>query len=314
MSVLREATKAVPAVRYAIGVAGIFSVVAIVKSFGLDPRISFFGALFIVIIMAILVVFARVASLSKGYIRLPAIVLTWFSLLALVACSTLLFTSVFFDWPTGLSHWLTGEGSVTGAVAINECHSYVLTVANEETYWAENSETATNAITIGGPSGMVEGEEPHVDGTVIVKVPNGAKLLSETFKPFPGPGWGRWYSEPPVISPDGNSISARYKNWKREGARVSASVEFRRLETRTNSQAVELANWEGERAAQLCTGEYLYSLGNDYKSFELRVTDSDSNVVTLSPAHLGQGKFSAFIEEVGGGRRLRVVINSLRSE
>lgn len=101
-NLLKEAMIAVPAVRYALGVAGIISVVAIVRGFGISYQIAALGAAVMIVLMTVLVVFARAASVAKGAFVLPALFLTWASLLITVAAAFFLLTSVFFGWPIKL--------------------------------------------------------------------------------------------------------------------------------------------------------------------------------------------------------------------
>jgi hypothetical protein len=70
---LREAVKAVPAVKYALGIGGIVATIAIVYSFKIDPRVAFFGTLVMLVLMGALVVFARMASLASAAMHLPAL-------------------------------------------------------------------------------------------------------------------------------------------------------------------------------------------------------------------------------------------------
>jgi hypothetical protein len=112
LRILREAIKAVPAVKWALGVAGIASAVALVYSLRISPRVAVLGTVVTLLLMTVLVVFARLASLSKGALRSPAIVLTWFSLLLLMVVSALLVTCVFFRQPLDLSHWLNDRAAV----------------------------------------------------------------------------------------------------------------------------------------------------------------------------------------------------------
>jgi len=104
--VLREAIAAVPAVKWALGVGGIASVVAIVASFGLDFRVAVFGTLVTLVFMTILLLFARASTQTGSLLRLPALVLTWFALALFMAVSACLFLSVFFQWPVDLQTWL----------------------------------------------------------------------------------------------------------------------------------------------------------------------------------------------------------------
>jgi hypothetical protein len=99
MELLREAVKAVPAVKWALGVGGIASVVAIVAAFGLDLRVAGFGVVIMIPLMMLLVVFARAATLTGKAMRIPALVLAWFVLIVFMAVSAALVTSVFFDRP-----------------------------------------------------------------------------------------------------------------------------------------------------------------------------------------------------------------------
>lgn len=64
---LREAIKAVPAVKYALGVGGVVSVVAIIASFGISYRVAVIGFPVILISMTLLVIFAKLASASPQY-------------------------------------------------------------------------------------------------------------------------------------------------------------------------------------------------------------------------------------------------------
>jgi predicted Ser/Thr protein kinase len=114
LRVLREAIRAVPAVKYALGVAGIVSAIAIIVSFGIDLRVAFFGAVLMFVLMTMLVVFARLSGAVPKYLTLPAIILVYFSVILTIGTATLLFTSVFFQRPIDLKHWVTGSPTVEG--------------------------------------------------------------------------------------------------------------------------------------------------------------------------------------------------------
>jgi hypothetical protein len=99
LQILREAILAVPAVKYALGVAGVVAVASIIKMFGLDLWTAFAGAAVIFVLMVVLVVFARISKFGPKDLRLPALVLMWSFLALMIAATTLLFTSAFFGWP-----------------------------------------------------------------------------------------------------------------------------------------------------------------------------------------------------------------------
>lgn len=106
INVLREAQRSVPAVRYAGGVAGVASVVAIVAGFQLDYRIAVFGTIIVFGLMFVLVVFSALASNTGPVLHMPAIFMAWsFALLTVIASSFLL-TSYFFEWPRSLESYI----------------------------------------------------------------------------------------------------------------------------------------------------------------------------------------------------------------
>src|SRR4051812_49204089 len=75
--ILREAIRAVPAVKYALGVAGIVAAVAIVAAFGLDLRIAAFGTIITFVLMVVLVVFAKFSTTAPRHFLVPILVMMW---------------------------------------------------------------------------------------------------------------------------------------------------------------------------------------------------------------------------------------------
>ena len=106
IQILREAIQAVPAVKYALGIAGIVSVIAIVGAMKIDLRIAFLGVVVMLILMSALVVFARASVMvSKAFI-FPALVLVYFAVAFVIVTPSILLMSVFFGYPRNLTHWL----------------------------------------------------------------------------------------------------------------------------------------------------------------------------------------------------------------
>lgn len=99
---LNQAIKKLPALKYALGLAGIAAALAIIKTLVTDLRLAVFGMVVMLVLMTVLFVFAKLTAASAKEIRLPAIALMWFSLLLTIASASLLFTSVFFAWPIDL--------------------------------------------------------------------------------------------------------------------------------------------------------------------------------------------------------------------
>lgn len=99
LKVIREAISAVPAVKYALGIAGIAASLALATAFFSSTRAALFGIAAMLLLMVLLVVFAVLTKLAKKELRFPALVLTWTVLLVFVASTILTFTSVFFSTP-----------------------------------------------------------------------------------------------------------------------------------------------------------------------------------------------------------------------
>src|SRR5437763_7476510 len=107
LGILREAIKAVPAVKFALGIAGILAAVSIVTAvFRLGLAVAAFSAAVMFVLMTGLVIFARVASASSKTFAAHVAVFSWFSLTLIMATATLLFTSVFWGNPVDLKQFM----------------------------------------------------------------------------------------------------------------------------------------------------------------------------------------------------------------
>lgn len=100
---LKDAIKAVPSVKYALGVGGIAAVIAIVAGF-LDLRIAIVGVPVLLLLMFLLVLFSHFAASGSGAIKWAIGVLVWFSVIFLV-CGTVLFSVTFFVRQDVLHGW-----------------------------------------------------------------------------------------------------------------------------------------------------------------------------------------------------------------
>lgn len=106
LTILREAIRAVPAVKYALGVAGVVSVIAIIGSFKISLMVAVFGAIVMFFLMALLVVFSRLTILGDPDFRRLALVFIWSSLILVIATAFAMFFCVFFKWPLNLDVWI----------------------------------------------------------------------------------------------------------------------------------------------------------------------------------------------------------------
>ena len=105
--ILQEAIKAVPAVKYALGVAGIVAAISIITAFGIDLRIAALGTIVMFVLMVILVVFAKLSTTAPRHFLVPILVMMWSFLVVMIATTALLFSSVFFKQPLDLQYWVT---------------------------------------------------------------------------------------------------------------------------------------------------------------------------------------------------------------
>jgi hypothetical protein len=103
ITMLREAVRQVPALRYAIGVGGIAAVVAIVlTAWKLEPQTAILGGLTVLVAMVILVVFAALSKTGPRVLRPLALSLAWAFLVLTVAVAMLFVSCAFFDQPKKL--------------------------------------------------------------------------------------------------------------------------------------------------------------------------------------------------------------------
>jgi hypothetical protein len=98
-TVLRTAIKAVPAMKYAVAVAGMGSVVAIVLGFRLKPEVAVFGILVVIGLMFAVAIFSSYVGEKTPATIGPATLLVWFYTLAIMVSTTLFMTSYFAHWP-----------------------------------------------------------------------------------------------------------------------------------------------------------------------------------------------------------------------
>lgn len=101
-SFIRAAKAAHPAFRYALAVAGILAIVVSFVKFGVGPATVVFGAIAMIGLMVLFLLFAQASKLTTSTIDLPAQVLVWAFLVIAIAIVILLTGSVFFNRPLPL--------------------------------------------------------------------------------------------------------------------------------------------------------------------------------------------------------------------
>lgn len=117
--ILSDATKAVPAMRYAVAVAGLGAVVAIVAGFRIDPRIAIFGVLIVLGLMFMLVIFAAFSRHSTSSLSHLSQFAAWCFLFLTVGSVGFLFSSFFFDWPKPLREFFPLDKVHANAVELD---------------------------------------------------------------------------------------------------------------------------------------------------------------------------------------------------
>jgi hypothetical protein len=106
LNILQQAIKAVPAVKYALGIAGVVATIAIIQLLRVDFVVAAVGSVIMLLLMTVLVVFAKATARGAVDFRYPLQALVWFSLILLMAVAIALFTSVFWNQPVPLQSWL----------------------------------------------------------------------------------------------------------------------------------------------------------------------------------------------------------------
>jgi hypothetical protein len=116
---LTAAIRAVPAVKWALGVAGVAAALALSTSFIGSMSAALLGSLAMVGLMTLLVIFAAMSRLGP-LVKAPALVLTWTVLILTSLSSLLTFSCIFFEWPKKFPELvasLTISGKAAGATA-----------------------------------------------------------------------------------------------------------------------------------------------------------------------------------------------------
>lgn len=119
LSVLRDAQKSVPAVKYAAGISGVAAVVAIIAGFQLDYRIAVFGTIIVLGLMFVLVILSSLVAHTGSSLIALSLFAAWSFMLLTIAASLFLLTSYFFSWPKSIDSYIT---NVTQNISQDEEH------------------------------------------------------------------------------------------------------------------------------------------------------------------------------------------------
>lgn len=112
LNLLREAIKAIPAVKYALGVAGIGAAVALIAGFRVDYRVAVFGTIIMFVLMFVLVIFSWFSKHAGHGVRYLAFTLAWLFVVSISITSILLTSSFFFQWPRPSANYTLKDSTV----------------------------------------------------------------------------------------------------------------------------------------------------------------------------------------------------------
>ncbi|HZS45640.1 MAG TPA: hypothetical protein VFC63_11090 [Blastocatellia bacterium] len=122
LNILKLAIDAVPAVRYALGIAGIAAAAAIIKTLIKSPEQAVFGVVIMLVLMVVLVVFANLAQSGSASTGSIGKVLAWFFVILIMSTSLLIFTGYFFNWPRPIGAQVV-PGTIPTAPVPNSANS-----------------------------------------------------------------------------------------------------------------------------------------------------------------------------------------------
>ena len=113
-AIVDKATKAVPATKYAIGIAGLIAVIGIIASIiKVDFRVAGWGTVILLGLMTVLVVFAKLTETAPKEFIKPVRALMWSMVFIFIFVSGSLATSVFFKFPVDLQFWLVEKPKIS---------------------------------------------------------------------------------------------------------------------------------------------------------------------------------------------------------
>lgn len=185
-SILRIAIKAVPPLKYALGVAGIGATVAIILGLLKDPIFAVWGILVVIGVMIVLVIFSYAVQDLPGR-RWMVASLAWSVTILFIAALASLFTSFVLGFPQRLaSYFSQNGGSKTSIQLAPPTPTYQLAEASptaspnssliiSKTHLSSSpfrTNTAPNRETIPSLTPTPAGESRSSNYTVILEVPS----------------------------------------------------------------------------------------------------------------------------------------------
>ena len=134
-SIINEATRKVPSLKYAVGVLALAALVSIIYSFTNNPTLIWVGSTIVFGFMVLILVFAKLATSEKKTFHWAGMVLMWFIIMTFIFSAILFLSSLFFNVPVKLQYLLTGRNSnnkvILSSDFCNRIKSQLLNYNNE---------------------------------------------------------------------------------------------------------------------------------------------------------------------------------------
>lgn len=109
VAILREAVRALPAMKYAVGALGLVAVVAIVAAWQIEFRVAAFGAVVVLVLMVAVLVFAKLTQVGPKHFVWPALLFMWAFVALTIASGVVLFTAATFKRPRAFHELIFGD-------------------------------------------------------------------------------------------------------------------------------------------------------------------------------------------------------------
>lgn len=203
--ILKDAIRAVPAVKWALGVAGIAAAVTIVAGFSIDYKVAVLGSIVMFGLMFGLVTFSWFVSNSPQSIKLLALTLAWTFVILICATSICIFTGFFIGKPRPLGFYVgsaspspspvqlaitrippydpvggpNSNARIAGSVSGVNPRDYRVVIYSFTGVWYVQPTTA-NPLTLINPDGTWQAEIQTGSKYTIILVPQGYNPLHKT--------------------------------------------------------------------------------------------------------------------------------------
>jgi hypothetical protein len=105
LRILKQAIKAVPAVRFALGIVGVAAGASLIRTYFSSTRDSAYATAAMLVLMLLLWIFSQLVRISPKSLKYPVLTLAW-AIFVVAACLPFaIISSVCFDWPKPITQF-----------------------------------------------------------------------------------------------------------------------------------------------------------------------------------------------------------------